>query len=529
MTVAPPLPLESYWADFEVDDSDIELVYNLMLEREAPLTAGEMGAAIIAGRIERLRRQAEEAAKPEHTAYRPGDRYEAGTQLSFPALQGKVGVVTGVRQGENPGLGAFEVIAVSFDDDGGTREFASSFEEHALNQVPDASEDQDQLLSPEGVLSAYGALIEARLTAHLEQQEDIVRIAWRWFPRALLAEIHEGHLNLAEAVLDVASGGPLPTTSLLEHIELPDTVDPLLAAFSLDYALQEDERFDEVGPAGEVLWFLQRNEPPEVLYTPSRLQFEPIPYNRNVLTPDLLDLERRLDDELNPQEGPVEEATELTIPVLFPHWRVGALPLSARLRPFFPTAYEAPRIRFVLVDGHTGDKFPGWVVRKEAYVFGLDEWYRRHHVPAGGLVRIRPGDAAGEVVVQAVDRRTRSDWIRTVSIDQEGQIGFTMLKQPVGTAYDERMVVGLVDPAALDEAWMRGSQRKMSLERLAAYVFRELAKLNPQSAVHAQAFYSGLNVLRRIPPGPLFALLMERPYYEHVGDLYWRFDDSQWN
>ncbi len=312
MTVAPPLPLESYWAEFEVDDSDIELVYNLMLEREAPLTAGEMSAEIIAGRIDRLRRQAEEAAKPEHTAYRPGDRYEAGTQLSFPALQGKVGVVTAVRQGENPGLGAFEVIAVSFDDDGGTREFASSLEEHALNQVPDASEDQDQLLSPEGVLSAYGPLIEARLTAHLEQQEDIVRIAWRWFPRALLAEIHEGHLNLAEAVLDVASGGPLPTTSLLEHIELPDTVDPLLAAFSLDYALQEDERFDEVGPAGEVLWFLQRNEPPEVLYTPSRLQFEPIPYNRNLLTPDLLDLERRLDDELNPQEGPVEEASELT-------------------------------------------------------------------------------------------------------------------------------------------------------------------------------------------------------------------------
>ncbi len=104
-----------------------------------------------------------------------------------------------------------------------------------------------------------------------------------------------------------------------------------------------------------------------------------------------------------------------------------------------------------------------------------------------------------------------------------------MLKQPVGTAYDELMVVGLVDPNALDEAWMRGSQRKMTLERLAAYVFRELAKLNPQSAVHAQAFYSGLNVLRRIPPGPLFAQLVERPYYEHVGDLYWRFDDSQWD
>jgi hypothetical protein len=103
-----------------------------------------------------------------------------------------------------------------------------------------------------------------------------------------------------------------------------------------------------------------------------------------------------------------------------------------------------------------------------------------------------------------------------------------MLKQLVGTAYDDLMVVGLLDTVALDEVWLRGSQRNLPLERLVAFVFRELAKLNPQSAVHAQALYSGLNVLRRLPPGPIFAELVTRPYYVHVGDMYWRFEDSAW-
>jgi hypothetical protein len=127
-----------------------------------------------------------------------------------------------------------------------------------------------------------------------------------------------------------------------------------------------------------------------------------------------------------------------------------------------------------------------------------------------------------------LDRRRHNDWIRTVTIDEEGKIGFTMLKQSVGTAYDDRMVVGLIDPAALDEAWMRGSQRSLPMDQLIAYIFRELARLTPQSAVHAQSLYSGVNVFRRMSPAAVFSELVSRPYYEHVGDLYWRFDQKAW-
>jgi hypothetical protein len=102
----------------------------------------------------------------------------------------------------------------------------------------------------------------------LEELEDFVYIAGRWFPRALLVDINIGHLNLAEAVLDMAGGGPLPTSALLEQLDLPTDVNPKLLEFSVDYALQEDLRFDEVGSSGEVLWFLQRLEPDEVKEPP---------------------------------------------------------------------------------------------------------------------------------------------------------------------------------------------------------------------------------------------------------------------
>jgi hypothetical protein len=328
--------------------------------------------------------------------------------------------------------------------------------------------------------------------------------------------------------LDVAGGGPLPTRDLLAHVELPPSVDPLLAEFSLDYALQEDERFDEVGPAGQVLWYLKRLEPPDVLYPPPRLAYTELPHDRHVLTAELLRLEEELDDEFSPLQAAEQPREEVVLPLLFPHWRVGTLPLNSSLRPLFPTAYEAPRIRFILVDGHSGEEFPGWVVRNERYVSGLEAWYQKYDVPAGGLIRVRRGRAAGQAIVEVVDRRRRNDWIRTVSIS-EGQIGFTMLKQPVGTSYDDRMIVGLVDPVTLDEAWLRGEQQRMPIEKLVGFAFRELAKLNPQSAVHAQALYSGVNVIRRVPPAPIFAELVIRPQYVHVGDLYWRLNETAGN
>jgi hypothetical protein len=520
---------EKYWNDFEVRENDLDFIYNLLLEREIPLTTIDMAVALIGDRLERLEEEANQAEESTTSVYLPAESYKVGEKLLFPAVGNAIGEIVEIRKGENPDLGKFDVIAVEFEDDGPAREFAAKLKAHRLNDPPEDIDDSVDANNPEEILNRFGNVIEQRLGVRLEAADDIVSIAGKWFPKALLADFHEGHLNLAEAVLDVAGGGPTSTSELTQHVEMPKGLDPLLAEFSLDYSLQEDDRFDEVGPAGEVLWYLKRLEPPEVLYPPPRLEYDQLPHDRSILSKSLLDLEVQLDDEFSPIEDQQDSYDEVVISLLFPHWRVGALPLSNKLQSLFPTAYEAPRIRFILIDGHSDESFPGWVVRRERYVFGLDEWYRRYDVPTGGLIRVRRGETPGEVIVETMDRRRRNDWIRTVSIGEGGRIGFTMLKQPVGTAYDDLMVVGLIDPSALDEAWLKGGQNKMPLDRLVAHVFRELAKLNPQSAVHAQALYSGVNVIRRLPPAPIFFELLTRPYYLHVGDLYWRFDESAWS
>jgi hypothetical protein len=517
---------ETSWSGFALHDEDLEFLSNLLIEREAPLTTAELAEALVAQRLRNLAEQARREDGQPLPVYVPREAYSNGQKVRFPVLGNAVGTVVGVRPGSNPDLGAFEVIQVRFGDGVGVREFASSLSDHKLNAPPPPSLEDEPAETPHSVLKKHGPAIERELTRRLNQAPDIVRIAGRWFPKALLAEIHEGHLNLAEAVLDVAGGGPLPTSAMLEHVELPSALDPLLAEFSLDYALQEDERFDEVGPAGKVLWFMRRLEPPEVLDPPARLAPSAAPEARARLTEDLLALEMELDDELSPLESPRETPEEVIVPLLFPHRRVGALPLSSRLRPLFPTAYEAPRIRFILVDGHSGEKFPGWVVREPRYVYGLAEWYRRYDLPVGGLVRVRPGEEPGEVIVEAAERRRRTEWIRTAVVRNDGLIGFTMLKQAIGTSFDERMIVGVVDEAALEGAWQRGSQRRLPAEKIVHYAFLEQAKLNPQSAVHAQLLYSGVNVIQRLSPAAVFAQLLDARRYPPVGDLYYRIADG---
>lgn len=528
MISSPTAVLESYWTEFEVTDDDLDFIDNLLLEREVPLTSREMTSSLVEHRLQQLAQEKQRAAQPEVESYLPGGIYQVGQRLRFPSLSGEVGQVTGIRPGINPDLGTFDVIQVDFEGGSKPREFAAQLEQHGLNLVESEGEMHPEEETPQAVLHQYGELLANRLEDRLTASSEIVRIAGRWFHAGLLAEINEGHLNLAEAVLDVSSGGPLPTRDLLEHMELPPGLDPVLTEFSADFALQEDPRFDEVGPAGRVLWFLKRLEPTEVLQAPERLRYESRQYDRGSLDAELLQLEALVDDEHGEQAAAQTPGAPVTLPLLFPHWHAGSLPLSSRLQPLFPTAYEAPRIRFVLVDGHSGRKFPGWVVRAPRYVFGLRQWYQEYDIPAGGLVSVRSGEEEGEVIVEAVDPRKRNDWIRTVTVSGDGRIGFTMLKHPVGSEYDDRMIVGVIDEATLDEAWADGAQVKLPLNRLVPEVFRELSKLNPQTTVHAQSLYSAINVIRRLPPGPIFAELGTQPYYEHVGDHYWRLNEENW-
>jgi hypothetical protein len=303
-------------------------------------------------------------------------------------------------------------------------------------------------------------------------------------------------------------------------------LNPRLQAFSLNYALQEDDRFDEVGPAGETMWHLQKLEPPEVHVKPRRLANAAPEYDRSRLTPTLLALEKELEDELEMIELPATPPGEVAMTLTYPHLHTGTLPLSARLAKIFPTAYEAPRVRFMLVDGNTGQKFPGWVVRAGRYVYGLEAWYKQNDMIVGAQLTVRSGDAPGEVVVKADKRRTTREWVRTAANSAEGRLAFSMQRRPISVAYDELMVIAVDNPALMDDIWQKSD--KYPFHRLVADIFRELAKLNPQSAVHAKTLYTAVNVARRAAPGAIFAELVTRPWYAHVGDAYWRFDAARW-
>jgi hypothetical protein len=524
----------AYWSEvFEIEESDLDYLYNQLLEEETPLSTDEMALAIIERRIER---EAQAAKRREQgtTLFTPKEVYSAGQQLVFPALDYAAGTVVGLRPGRNPEVGEFDVLQVDFGEGRPLREFAAHLAEHKLSEVQ-LQTTMGEPKAPETLNAEYGAVIVRKLDERLQANPEIVRLAGRWFPRALLATITIGHLNLAEAVLDIASGGPLPTDDLLKETGLPSNINPRLQAFSLNYALQEDARFDEVGPAGQVMWYLRRLEPPEVVYPPRRLENAAPDYDRSRLTAGLLQLERELDDEFSPNEpapGDGVEASddaapgEVQLTLSFPHRRVGTLPLSARLSPLFPTAFKSPRVRCMFVDGDNGQRFPGWVVRQAKYVFGLDEWYRSVDFPVGGYLKVRRGDVPGEVVVHALRHRPTREWVRTASAGPDGRLAFSMQKQLIGVDYDELMMVAASNLAGVDEVWLKS--QSLAFSRLVADVFRELAKLNPQSAVHAKTLYAAVNVARRSPPGPIFAELVSHPYYLLVGDAYWRFDQSHW-
>ncbi len=521
-----PLTLpEDYWRNLQFGEKDLEFVSTYLFEHEIPLTEKEILPVLLEERL-RLEREAQRRQRQgSGKLYLPKERYQAGDALVFPALDWKSGRVTGVRPGVNPALGEFEVIEVEFAD-GGHMQFAAGLESHALNDAQQAlEEEQDANL--EAVLQQYETELTRKLVAALEADSNLVWIAGRWFPRALLVDVNVGHLNLAEAVLDEAKGQPLPTSALIEQVELPANVNPKLLEFSMNLALQQDERFDEVGPAGEVLWCLRRLEPPDVQQVPPSLRYVSLEYDAAVLTDEMRALEAALDDELSEIEPPDAPEDEVTISLSYPHWRAGTLPVSARMRGLFPTAYVTPRVRFTIVDGVTSQEMPGWVVRQHGYVAGLGDLYRKHGVIPGSLITVRRGKKPGQVILEARVRRPMREWVRTVLVGSDGGIVFATLKQNLTCEFNERMVIAVPDVEGVDQACARLAAEKPPFDTLALGMLRELSKLNVQGHVHAQELYSAINIVRRCPPAPLLAWLASRKEIKHVGDLHFRLTESQ--
>ncbi len=515
-----------HWArSFVVTEDDVETIVGHLLDTETPLNIHDLARVVVQRRLELDRQQFEQRYK-DVVPFSPSAAYAQGQRLIFPALKFATGVVISTRPGNNPEYGDFEVIEVEFDSIlTGRRKFASQLTvPHKLTQSDfngGAAFPGQQQISADDILAEYGTEIEAKLEAELRQHSDLVSIAGLWFPKSLIAEVNLGHLHLTEAVLDINGGGPLSPEEILEQIGGLGDMPLPLQVLSLNYALNKDERFDEVGPAGKVLWYLRRLEPPEVLNTPPMLKYHPIDYDPALLTPEMRALEVEIGDEWSDLPEVKETPQELQLVLNYPHRRQGTLPLNAGMRQIFPTARRTQRIAVTLVDGQDGEEFPGWVVRGDRYVVGLNKLYRKHRLPVGAIVIIRPGTEQGKIVIDFRPHNARTEYVRLV-VNRDGNLVFDEQKRAIAADYDELMILGADDLQAVDALHQSVSGKRVQLHALLKHLLNELSRNNTQGTVHGKTLYSAVNVVRRCPPGPIFATLAASPDFDYMGNNVWK-------
>ena len=512
-----------YWEkEFHLTDSDIEQLYNHFIETEKPQTIEQLTAVLINHRVNEEVRKIERTIK-DRQMYQPQNSYEVGDKLVFPALDFVQGTVMGLRSGFNPQEGDFQVIAVEIGAK--TREFVAAYMKPHILSTDDGQNLTELLdLDKDLLYETYGKAVEEKLGKSLTEHSEFIELGSQWFVKSLMAEINVGHLHLSEAVLEISEGGPMSVEEILPNLDLDPGIDPAVQKFSLNYALKNDGRFDDVGGKGKVAWFLRRLEPKEVQETPGRLIYKPIEYDRLSLTPQLRSLELELDDEWSQLETS-QKSQPAILALTYPHRWAGTLPLSSRLKPLFSPG-SSPRQRVVLADEETEEKIVAWVVPEGRYIFGLGDWYNKNKIPVGGFIHISPMDQSGVFTLGYERRRPKREWVR-LATSQGNRIHFELERRSIGCGYDDLLIVGTDVVAAIDALWRRADANQRSIVSLLIELFPTLSALTPQNTVHAKTLYSALNMLRRTPPGPIFAELVNNSAFQTVGDHYWIFDESR--
>jgi hypothetical protein len=511
----------AFWRDqFEVTPDDLEFLYHMLLDVQAPKTLAELSMGLVQEYLRRENTKIEsELAKG--VIYLPKQRYQTGQQVVFPALEFVVGEIVQVRPGQNPEYGDFEVIKVKFPD--GQREFAANLTRHRLNQESGTllATDKSQLSATE-VYSLYRTEIDESLLYALEEGDrsnDFVEVDGYWMLADMLADVHVGYLNIAEALIEM-QGKPLRSEQLLAEIEVGENLSPAMRLISLNHALDRDARFDRVNSGGERLWFLRRLEPPELVNPPTLLKYTPVQYNRALLSVDMLQIEWELDDEwgessLSSEIPRIVPSTVLTL--TYPHRRYGTLPVNGRTINFFPAGQKGKSI-VTLVDGRWGTRFPGWVVHEGRYVSGLAKWMEDHQLPVGAYITLERANTANEVIVDYRTRRPKREWARMATADLAARrLRFEMNKVQVSCEYDEYMIVAEENQEVINQLRDQLLSEGVSLAQIVEQIVPELTKLNPQGTVHAKSVYSAVNVLRRCPPGPIFYALVSNRRFRDVG------------
>ena len=519
--------LADYWKNLSIQQSDINALTNHLFESETPERIDSLAMVLIKNRLEEIK--AEEALKQEEAGffYHPNEDYALDTKLIFPELDWATGVVSAIREGKNPVYGDFSVITVKLEN-GDVKEFACKLNEHPLNEKSYIT-NTDGELSAENIMQEFGTQIKRQLSQALQNQNELVLIGHAWFPKSLLIDIGVGDLNIAEAVLDSIEGGPMNIDDLMKQLELGDQENSNLMAFSLNYALQEDPRFDEVGSSGVFSWFLKRLEPKSVLEIPIYLQSDSQALEREGFDPEVEKLFSELSDELTWKIDHLEDyekVNKVRIPLSFPHWRAGSLPITPETYTIFPSALQSERIKIDFIDESTKQRVPAWVVRSHQYVTGLREWYDEQNLIPGSIIEISSTKDPGVIKINIERKRSNKEWIKTVLVGADGGLVFALLRQSIYAGFYDRMAIAVPDIKALDQIWEARSHKDIPLKTDVTKLMHELSKLNSQAHVHFVDLYAGINVIRRVSPQDLYLTLNDNEEYTHIGDNYYHLSQS---
>jgi hypothetical protein len=106
------------------------------------------------------------------------------------------------------------------------------------------------------------------------------------------------------------------------------------------------------------------------------------------------------------------------------------------------------------------------------------------------------------------------------------ELAFRLQKRPIAWEYDELCVLDEQKRQEIDELWAKEAERGRSLDELVRHIFVELVKLSANGMVHSKTVYSAVNILRRCPPGLVFATLFRLPEFVTAGDGYWIYQGS---
>ena len=174
-----------------------------------------------------------------------------------------------------------------------------------------------------------------------------------------------------------------------------------------------------------------------------------------------------------------------------------------------------------LIDGRWGQRFTAWVVHGGRYVAGLRPWYEQHKLPAGAYIVLERRDNSGEIVVDFKPKRMRREWMRKAQV-VDGQIDIQLRKGEVSCEYDELTIIGDERPEELLKLRTSPAFASRPLADIVYEVFVDLAGLSQSGTVHAKTIYSAVNLVRRCPPGPIFAIVATDERIQPIADGLYR-------